>query len=128
MLGFHTFCLDPPLAAVPTNEEWFCTPCLLSRGDDFGFEEGEDHSLASFLARDSAFSNAWWQRHRPSSSRTVEDKRDSGLSRSFGKVEVSEDDVEKEFWRLTESSTDTVEVEYGADVHSTTHGRWACSG
>ena len=35
---------------------------------------------------------------------------------------VTEEDVEKEFWRLTESLTETVEVEYGADIHSTTHG------
>jgi hypothetical protein len=46
------------------------------------------------------------------------------LSRRFGRAVVSEDDVEREFWRLTESSYDTVEVEYGADVHSTTHGRY----
>jgi histone demethylase JARID1 len=39
-------------------------------------------------------------------------------------VQVSEDDVEREFWRLVQSSHETVEVEYGADVHSTTHGRW----
>jgi len=38
-------------------------------------------------------------------------------------VEVTENDVEREFWRLTESNTETVDVEYGADVHSTTHGR-----
>lgn len=34
----------------------------------------------------------------------------------------TEDDVEREFWRLVESLTETVEVEYGADIHSTTHG------
>lgn len=37
---------------------------------------------------------------------------------------MAEDDVEREFWRLINSSEETVEVEYGADVHSTTHGRW----
>jgi histone demethylase JARID1 len=46
------------------------------------------------------------------------------LARTFGRTVVSEDDVEREFWRLTESNSDTVEVEYGADVHSTTHGRY----
>lgn len=34
----------------------------------------------------------------------------------------TEDDVEREFWRLVESLTETIEVEYGADIHSTTHG------
>lgn len=41
----------------------------------------------------------------------------------IGKVLVSEDDIEREFWRLTQSAEETVEIEYGADVHSTTHGR-----
>ena len=35
---------------------------------------------------------------------------------------VTEDDVEREFWRLVESPSEEVEVEYGADIHSTTHG------
>ena len=38
------------------------------------------------------------------------------------KKAVSEDDVEREFWRLVESPSEEVEVEYGADIHSTTHG------
>jgi len=42
--------------------------------------------------------------------------------RTLGRVVVTEADVEREFWRLVESQDDTVEVEYGADVHSTTHG------
>ena len=125
--GFHTFCLDPPLAAVPTNEEWFCTPCVLSQGESYGFGDGETHSLASFQARDAGFSTAWFnqrwrgpvQRTTPPSSPTVSD---SGLTRRFGRAVVTEDDVEREFWRLTESPIDTVEVEYGADIHSTTHG------
>ncbi|WWD22060.1 hypothetical protein CI109_106548 [Kwoniella shandongensis] len=123
--GFHIYCLDPPLASVPTNEEWFCTSCLLSQGDDFGFEEGEDHSISSFQARDAAFSHAWWNRHRPPpspGSSSAPGINRNPLARNFGKAVVTEDDVEREFWRLTESSTDTVEVEYGADIHSTTHG------
>jgi len=118
--GFHIYCLDPPLTAVPTNEEWYCTPCLLSRGDDFGFEEGEEHSIPSFQARDAGFAAAWWSTHRPLSQGESKPR-----SRALGTAVVSEDDVEREFWRLTESSTDTVEVEYGADVHSTTHGSGA---
>jgi histone demethylase JARID1 len=35
---------------------------------------------------------------------------------------VTEDDVEREFWRLVASIEETVEVEYGADIHCTTHG------
>ena len=35
---------------------------------------------------------------------------------------ISENDVEEEFWKLVENLNETVEVEYGADIHSTTHG------
>lgn len=38
------------------------------------------------------------------------------------KKPVTEDDTEREFWRLVENLVETVEVEYGADIHSTTHG------
>ena len=38
------------------------------------------------------------------------------------KKTVTEDDIEREFWRLLEGSNEGVEVEYGADIHSTTHG------
>ena len=133
--GFHTFCLDPPLSSIPTYE-WFCTPCLLSQGDDYGFLDGEEHSIPSFQARDAAFANRWFQSHWPGPRRR---RTDSGASsgsssslpatppgvpiRRFGRASVAEDDVEREFWRLTESHSDTVEVEYGADIHSTTHGR-----
>ncbi|KAK6011324.1 PHD-finger, partial [Ostertagia ostertagi] len=29
--GFHTYCLNPPLDAVPTSEQWFCPQCEESR-------------------------------------------------------------------------------------------------
>ncbi|TYJ51548.1 hypothetical protein B9479_007876 [Cryptococcus floricola] len=124
--GFHIYCLDPPLADVPTNEEWFCNACLLSQGENFGFEEGDEHSIASFQARDHSFAYAWWNRHKGHSSHSLATEADvNGAAvhpRRFGKILVSEDDVEREFWRLTESSLDTVDVEYGADIHSSTHG------
>jgi hypothetical protein len=35
-----------------------------------------------------------------------------------------EDHLEREFWRMVESPLETVEVEYGADVHATKWGRY----
>lgn len=35
---------------------------------------------------------------------------------------VTEDDVEREFWRLVTDVDEEVQVEYGADIHCTTHG------
>ena len=38
------------------------------------------------------------------------------------KGNVTEFDVEKEFWRIIESPYEEVEVQYGADLHSSIHG------
>lgn len=34
----------------------------------------------------------------------------------------SEDDIEREFWRLIEAVQENVEVEYGADIHTSKRG------
>ncbi|KDQ64458.1 hypothetical protein JAAARDRAFT_201792 [Jaapia argillacea MUCL 33604] len=116
--GFHMFCLDPPLATIPKGQ-WFCHTCLFGTGGDFGFDEGEEHSLSSFQARDLEFRRMWFQSHPPPQAGIADD--DPTINK-YGDVKVSEYDVEEEFWRLVQSPHDTVEVEYGADVHSTTHG------
>ncbi|KAF8504202.1 hypothetical protein JB92DRAFT_2968040 [Gautieria morchelliformis] len=105
--GFHIYCLDPPLQSIPKGQ-WYCHTCLFGTGQDFGFDEGEEHSLASFQARDIEFPS------KPGD--------DDPFVSLIGNVRVSEFDVEKEFWRLVQSPYETVEIEYGADVHSTTHG------
>ncbi|KIP08343.1 hypothetical protein PHLGIDRAFT_35021 [Phlebiopsis gigantea 11061_1 CR5-6] len=129
--GFHTFCLDPPLVTIPKGQ-WFCHICLFGTGGDFGFDEGEEHSLSSFQARDLEFRKIWFTTHPPSGgegdSERVYDGGDAAQRsfdpavNKFGDVVVTETDAEREFWRLVESQNETVEVEYGADVHSTTHG------
>jgi histone demethylase JARID1 len=120
--GFHTFCLDPPLEAIP-KEQWFCFSCLSGTGGDFGFDEGEEHSLSTFQARDKEFRRLWFESHPPPDANVPPSEGDVKRTR-VGGVTVSEYDVEKEFWRLVQSPDETVEIEYGADVHSTTHGRY----
>ena len=117
--GFHMFCLEPPLSAVPRGQ-WYCPTCIFGTGVDFGFDEGEEHSLSSFQARDREFRRRWFQTHPPE-----QDNASKGdpTANMFGDVCVTEYDVEREFWRLVQSPHETVEIEYGADVHSTTHGR-----
>lgn len=119
--GFHMFCLDPPLSAIP-KEQWFCFTCLSGTGGDFGFDEGAEHSLSTFQARDLEFRKLWFETHPPpgAANRMVDD--DDPTINRIGNILVSEDDVENEFWRLVASPNETVEIEYGADVHSTTHG------
>ncbi|KAF4619159.1 hypothetical protein D9613_004962 [Agrocybe pediades] len=118
--GFHMFCLNPPLDTIP-KDQWFCSTCLFGTGGDFGFDEGEEHSLSSFQARDREFRRLWFESHPPPNSDVLPDANDITRNR-IGNVTVSENDVEREFWRLVQSPDETVEIEYGADVHSTTHG------
>ncbi|KAH9942560.1 hypothetical protein B0H21DRAFT_824117 [Amylocystis lapponica] len=114
--GFHMFCLDPPLTSVPRGQ-WFCHTCLFGTGGDFGFDEGEEHSLSSFKARDLEFRRLWFKSHPPFGEDEDEDASGAGPS-SNGKAGLND----PTFWRLVQSPVETVEVEYGADVHSTTHG------
>ncbi|KAF1962468.1 PHD transcription factor-like protein [Byssothecium circinans] len=105
--GYHGYCLDPQIKGVP-EYDWHCPKCLVGTGE-FGFQEGGVYSLKQFQERAHNF------------------KQGHFAKMAFDPVTnaakpVTEDDVEREFWRLVESITETVEVEYGADVHSTTHG------
>ncbi|KAK3308536.1 PLU-1-like protein-domain-containing protein [Chaetomium strumarium] len=105
---YHSTCLDPPIRVKPENE-WNCPRCLVGDGQ-FGFEEGGLYSLKQFQEKAADFKQTYFadkipfdpvlKCHRP----------------------VTEDDVEHEFWRLVANLEETVEVEYGADIHCTTHG------
>ncbi|UZJ55481.1 hypothetical protein CBS101457_004801 [Exobasidium rhododendri] len=128
--GYHMYCLDPPLTSIPKSQ-WYCPPCLVGTGNDFGFEDGDRHSLYSFWDRAEQFKAAWFK-DRPdkiwNSSEEANDEEATGKTNGLVRkiagtgLFVSEDDVEREFWRLIHSPDETVEVEYGADIHSTTHG------
>lgn len=120
--GYHLNCLSPPLQEVPTSQ-FFCDTCLFLNGADYGFDEGEEHSLHSFRRRADAFKRKWLQEHpmpldkgkgRAMDVESAEDELDEQLA--------IEDHFEREFWRLVESQHETVEVEYGADVNSTKDG------
>jgi len=106
--GHHTYCLDPPLKSVPEND-WHCPKCVIGTGE-FGFEEGGIYSLKQFQDRARKFKDDHFAKRAALESTPST----SGI--------VTEDDVEKEFWRLASNLMETVEVEYGADIHSTTHG------
>ncbi|KAK7954204.1 Lid2 complex component lid2 [Apiospora saccharicola] len=106
--GYHGACLDPPLKSKP-GDEWNCPRCLVGDGQ-FGFEEGGLYSLRQFQEKAADFKQGYFENRMP---------YDPVLNCARP---VTEDDVEREFWRLVASIEETVEVEYGADVHCTTHG------
>ncbi|KAH8805752.1 PLU-1-like protein-domain-containing protein [Xylogone sp. PMI_703] len=106
--GYHMYCLDPQVTQRP-DRDWHCARCLVGDGQ-FGFEEGGIYSLKQFQEKAADFKEGYFQNKMP-----------------FDPVlncprPVTEDDIEREFWRLVASLEETVEVEYGADIHSTTHG------
>ncbi|OQO15261.1 hypothetical protein B0A48_00644 [Cryoendolithus antarcticus] len=107
--AWHTYCLDPPLKQRP-EYEWHCPRCLVGNSE-YGFDEGDVYSLSGFQRKATEFK----QHHF-----ATLPKQFSPFSEIKHKLE--EQDVEREFWRLVNDPNDTIEVEYGADIHSTTHG------
>ena len=106
---YHRYCLEPPLKQAP-DHEWHCPRCLVGL-NEYGFEEGDVYSLGGFQAKANEFKTQHFR----------------SLPKPFNpltetKTHPEEEDVEREFWRLVEDSNVQVEVEYGADIHSTTHG------
>jgi histone demethylase JARID1 len=114
-------CLDPPIATIPADN-WFCYNCISTSGGDYGFDEGEEHSLSSFHARDLEFRRMWFGSHF--SNLNKHENLPPHMCNELAGVRYTEYDVEEEFWRLVQSQEETVEIEYGADVHSSTHGRY----
>jgi [histone H3]-trimethyl-L-lysine4 demethylase len=105
--GYHRNCTDPPIKFA--SQDWHCPKCLVGTGE-FGFEEGGVYGLRQFQEKANNFKESYFGPKMPF---------DPVLNT---KRQVTEDEVEREFWRLVESLVETVEVEYGADIHSTTHG------
>lgn len=105
---YHLHCLEPAVKTKPEHD-WHCARCLVGTGE-FGFEEGEVYSLKAFQERARRFKDNHFA-NKMAFDPILNTKRPA-----------NEDDVEREFWRLVENITETVEVEYGADIHSTTHG------
>jgi histone demethylase JARID1 len=104
--GYHTFCLDPPLKSIP-KYDWFCAQCLVGT-NEFGFEDGDEYSLSQFRHKADSFRQEYIEKN------FTPEARVRGV--------VTENQVEEEFWRMVSNIEETVEVDYGADIHSTTHG------
>ncbi|KAJ5908573.1 hypothetical protein N7495_001255 [Penicillium taxi] len=107
-LGYHASCLDPSTAAA-SEFDWHCPKCLVGTGE-FGFEDGGVYSLRQFQEKANEFKKRYFASKMPFDPVLNTHRRET------------EDDVEAEFWKLVVDLHETVEVEYGADIHSTTHG------
>lgn len=92
-------------------------------GADYGFEEGQEHSLWSFRRKADAFKREWLEDHPlPLDKGKGRFTRAESEDKAFAEQLAIEDHVEREFWRLVESTDETVEVEYGADIDASKDG------
>ncbi|XP_077979102.1 lysine-specific demethylase 5A-like [Glandiceps talaboti] len=103
--SYHTFCLIPPLSAVPRGD-WRCPRCVAEEcskpQDPFGFEQAtKEYTLQSFGEMADMFKANYF---------------------NMPVHMVPCETVEKEFWRLVSSLEEDVAVEYGADIHSMEYG------
>ncbi|KAG6455035.1 hypothetical protein O3G_MSEX009006 [Manduca sexta] len=102
---YHTFCLKPPLSAVPDGD-WRCPCCIAAEvhkpAEAFGFAQAErEYTLQQFGEMADKFKSDYF-----------------GMSGHLVPTNVAE----KEFWRIISSVEEDVTVEYGADLHSMDHG------
>lgn len=98
--AYHLHCVNPPLLESP-DFSWICRHCILETGKFTGFIDNEEpRTLTQFKQKADLFKREYLE--------------NGGLLES---------DIEKEFWKLTESPFEDISVEYGADLHTSIHGR-----
>ncbi|KAL7322285.1 hypothetical protein PS15p_211925 [Mucor circinelloides] len=97
--AFHTYCLNPPHSSVP-ELDWDSFKIVAAMGKDYGFEDGKEYNLSDFqIVCDNFKANHFKKTHTEGSS------------------SVTEDECEREFWRLVSDPYEACQVEYGADLH-----------
>ncbi|XP_015761819.1 PREDICTED: LOW QUALITY PROTEIN: lysine-specific demethylase 5A-like [Acropora digitifera] len=103
--SYHTYCLIPPLSSVPRGD-WRCPRCVAEECNKpieaFGFEQAKrEYTLQSFGEMADNFKREYFK---------------------IPPQQVPTEVVEREFWRLVSTMDEDVTVEYGADLHTATHG------
>ncbi|KAH7445800.1 hypothetical protein KP509_01G024900 [Ceratopteris richardii] len=97
--GWHLYCLTPPLSSAPSGN-WYCSDCISSDKDSFGFTTGQVHNFESFRQAAKRFKKRWFG----------------------GRKDVSYSEVEEEFWSVVERCKGPVEVLYGSDLPTEVYG------
>ncbi|KAF8769060.1 hypothetical protein HU200_006983 [Digitaria exilis] len=97
--GWHLYCLSPPLERVPPGN-WYCSDCLNSDRDCFGFiHRRKSCLLETFQRFDERVRKRW-----------------------FGQRNPSRVQVEKQFWEIVEGNAGELEVMYGSDLDTSIYG------
>jgi len=103
------------MAQIPA-EDWYCQYC-----NDFGFEEGRDFTLPSFESQANSFKRKWFLIKDDAPSPERQRKIQHSVQQNKPNVYIEPSEVEKEYWRIVETSEDQVRVHYGSDVDVETH-------
>ncbi|CAJ0602592.1 unnamed protein product [Cylicocyclus nassatus] len=98
--SMHTHCCSPPLDGVPKGE-WRCPDCVVKEvakiGVNFGFYDAHTtYNLFTFADYANKFKTEYFNVKEPE--------------------DVSDDVVEREFWRIVNDLDETISVKYGADL------------
>ena len=99
------YCLSPPMEEVPQGD-WFCPNCIAAANDaeDIGFNSGKTFTVDEFRSHCEAFDASFWGSKEAAAAASIPD-------------------IEEAFWRMVEEgSGKAVDVHYGADVDTSTHG------
>jgi len=97
--GWHLYCLSPPLERVPPGN-WYCSDCLNSDRDCFGFiQRRKSCLLETFRRFDERVRKRW-----------------------FGQRNPSRVQIEKQFWEIVEGKVGELEVMYGSDLDTSIYG------
>jgi histone demethylase JARID1 len=97
--GWHLYCLSPPLERVPPGN-WYCSDCLNSDRDCFGFiQRRKSCLLETFRRFDERVRKRWFGQRNPSCVQ-----------------------IEKQFWEIVEGKVGELEVMYGSDLDTSIYG------
>jgi len=101
--SYHTFCLIPALKEIPKGD-WRCPKCIAEickkPTEQYGFEQSKKtYTLSQFGDMANKFKQEYFQKNN-----------------------LTDEDVEKEFWRILSCPDEPVLVEYGADLHTQDKG------
>ncbi|XP_062233943.1 lysine-specific demethylase JMJ17-like isoform X2 [Phragmites australis] len=97
--GWHLYCLSPPLERVPPGN-WYCSDCMNSDRDCFGFiHRRKTCLLETFQRFDERVRKRW-----------------------FGQRNPSRVQVEKQFWEIVEGKAGELEIMYGSDLDTSVYG------
>lgn len=98
--AFHPYCLSMSHSSVPKRDR-SCFKLVAAVGRDYGFEGGKEYNLNDFQTVCDGFKTKCFKKTHPEGNSTI-----------------TEDECEREYWRLVSNPNETCQVEHG-----TQHGR-----